>query len=67
MNEEENNMHPCVLAVTYSSPRAPHLQGELAKDEKIGSDGNSWKWKQGIQSTALVWKGKGMNAVFPSL
>lgn len=28
-------MHLCVLAVTYSSPRAPHLQGELAKDEKM--------------------------------
>lgn len=41
LNEEENNMHLCVLAVTYSSPRAPHLQGELGKDEKIGSDVNS--------------------------
>lgn len=47
-------MHLCVLAVIYSSPRAPHLQGELAKGEKTGSDVNSWKWKQGIQSTALV-------------
>lgn len=47
-------MHLCVLAVTYFSPRAPHLQGELAEDEKSGSDVNSWKWKQGIQSTALV-------------
>lgn len=47
-------MHLCVLAVTYSSPGAPQLQGELVKDEKTGSDVNSWKWKQGIQSTAFV-------------
>lgn len=38
-------MHLYVLAVTYSSPCAPHLQGELAKDEKNGSDVDSWKWK----------------------
>lgn len=50
MNEEENNMHLCVLAVIYSSPCAPHLQGELEKDKKTGSDVNLWKWKQGIQT-----------------
>lgn len=47
-------MHLCVLAVTYSSPGALHLQGELVKDEKTGADGNAWKWKQGVQSAALV-------------
>lgn len=46
-------MHLCVLAVTRSSPRAPHLQGELVKDEKTRSDVNPWKWKQGIFKALL--------------